>query len=81
MKKLFFALPVIAILALSSCKKTYVCNCVTKNTDTSFISVEIDQDISIKTTKGKSEDMCKENEATLNAEYGGTDVTTTCKIK
>lgn len=81
MKKMLFAIPVIALLAFSSCKKDFVCNCRTTNIDTSVISIEIDQDITVKATKGKSEDVCKENEARLNIEYGTADVTTTCKIK
>ena len=82
MKKFFLFVPVVALLAMSSCKKDYVCNCVTTSVD-SFSTFEIDQDIPFKATSGKSEDECKGNEARLNTEYsdGSSITTTTCKLK
>lgn len=81
MKKFLLFVPVAVVIGFASCKKDHVCNCVTRNTDTSVVVLEIDQDITIKATKGKADETCKENEARLNSEYGSADVTTTCTIK
>ena len=75
MKNLFI-LTVLGLLALTSCKKEYACEC--KNY-IDGVYIDTDEDvITIKDTKSKAEDKC--NGYDEEEEYGGYTYTIDCEI-
>lgn len=83
MKRFFLLVPVVAIVAMSSCKKDYVCSCTTTTVYDSFSSYEIGQDIDIKATSKNAEGNCKSYEDQQIALWGDPEAvnTSVCKIK
>lgn len=77
MKKLI-VLSAIGMFAFASCKKDYTCTCTTKNSDTSFISLEFEADHKLsERNESKAQETCDGKAAQQNAEYGE-GYTTTC---
>ncbi|MCC6370933.1 MAG: hypothetical protein IT236_08015 [Bacteroidia bacterium] len=74
MKKTILTVAVIAGFAMTSCKKDYTCECVTKDNGTVVSTVST----TINTTKSKAKDACS---GKATASSGGSTISMECSIK
>lgn len=73
MKKLFLSLAAISLLALTSCKKDWTCECTT-----TAIGISASASTTIKDTKSNAKEDCEAGSTTSNA--AGFESKTECKI-
>lgn len=83
MKKLLIV-PVLAMIVFASCKKDFNCKCTSVNVDTSIVSFEIEETMTVSAkNESKAKDACDAKESVLAAQYTTEDdeVTTNCEIQ
>jgi hypothetical protein len=73
MRKIVLSLATISLLALTSCKKDWTCECTTTT-----MGVSASASTTINDTKSNAEEACEQGSTSSN--FGGVESKTECKI-